>query len=254
MGKYIIEADRRLLDKLQIQPDALCRGVAGTPAGFHVFDLNTRRMKSCFSFPVRQARANPCVQLCAVKAVQKRLPLCGRIARMDLQNDVLIAKEGVSSPRSWFQTKTAAFSPEIDGLSVGKIRACGRRARGKNLLPAFNPAALFAHKARNILLRQPGRRGNLNDAVRRQHAKVHIFDGLSDDGDGHAVDEQLHITPLFRSCAFYYAVRTPQNQAPERKTSGIFDACRQKISDPARRQAILRAPSFWSSLFFESTV
>ena len=68
------------------------------------------------------------------------------------------------------------------------------------------------------------------------------------------LDEQLHITPLFRSCAFYYAVRTPQNQAPERKTSGIFDACRQKISDPARRQAILRAPSFWSSLFFESTV
>ena len=196
-------------------------------------------MKSCFSFPVRQARANPCVQLCAVKAVQKRLPLCGRIARMDLQNDVLIAKEGVSSPRSWFQTKTAAFSPEI-ARSVRRknpgMWAPGRAARICCL--AFNPAALFAHKARNILLRQPGRRGNLNDAVRRQHAKVHIFDGLSDDGDGHAVDEQLHITPLFRSCAFYYAVRTPQNQAPERKTSGIFDACRQKISDPARRQAI----------------
>ena len=99
MGKYIIEADRRLLDKLQIQPDALCRGVAGTPAGFHVFDLNTRRMKSCFSFPVRQARANPCVQLCAVKAVQKRLPLCGRIARMDLQNDVPSPSKIASAPK-----------------------------------------------------------------------------------------------------------------------------------------------------------
>ena len=73
---------------------------------------------------------------------------------------------------------------------------------------------LKAYKAVDLRQGEPVRCGDLNFAIRGQHAQVHIFDGFSDDGDAKPVDGALHGNPLFQWRCPYYEAPAEQKQVP----------------------------------------
>ena len=80
---HIIEADGRLLDKLEVRPDLPGRRVARAPAGLHVFNLPRRWMQPRPCLPEGEPRGNLVGQRFPVEVVQKRFPLRCVILRVD---------------------------------------------------------------------------------------------------------------------------------------------------------------------------
>src|SRR2546428_6469284 len=68
---------RRFLDKLEIQPDAMCLNIASTPFGFHLFHAPFDYLYADDRFPFGDQGSNLLLEPLAVPGEQYALPLRG---------------------------------------------------------------------------------------------------------------------------------------------------------------------------------